>query len=277
MSILVPYNKNNKLFTRNDIQNILKKYNVFKNIQNIELYQTAMTHTSYTIPYVKSIIERDNVELGEKSTGCIDLLKKSYESLEYLGDSVIELIISNYLYNRYPNENEDFMSKLKVCFVNRLTLSKISTVIGLDKWLILSKTEEKEKGRFKISYLEDVFEAFVGAIFLDFNTINSDGYNIAEQFLINIIENEQTGLDITEFIQDDGNYKTKLIKYIKDVYKSSVSFKTIDICIEENKYTCNVIRDDTKEIIGTGIGVDNKHSQQLACFDALKNLNVLIK
>ena len=216
-----PYNNKNKLVNKNDIQNILKKYGIFQNINNLGIYQEAFTHESYSLSHIEKSIVRDNLKLADKLDGVTPLQNKSYERLEYLGDAIIEGIISNYLFQRFPEEDESFLSRLRVSLVKGMNLAFLSRMIGLGKHLLISRTlEEKENGRMKESILEDIFEAFIGAIFIDFNndkhgflsSFNSGaGYQVAEKFLINLIENENTKLDFVELILNDGNYKNKLV------------------------------------------------------------------
>lgn len=268
-----PYNNKNKLINKNDIQNILKKYNIFQNINNLDYYQQAFVHESYSLPYIKNIMERDNVSLITLPDGYAPLQPISYERLEFLGDAVVELITSNYLFERFPDEDEGFLSKLRVSLVNRIAMAHFTRILGLSKFLLISKTlEEKENARFKESILEDIFEAFIGAIFLDFNQdkhgflskFNSGaGFQVAEKFLINLIEDLNTEIDFTELILDDGNYKGKLVKYFKMVHKTSISFKTLDSSgiSSDKEVIIQIVRDDTGNVIGKGTGKDTKQAQ----------------
>ena len=282
-----PYNNKNKAISKNDVQNILKKYGVFENINNLEMYQEAFVHESYSAPYIKNVIERDGVSLIKQPDGVVAIQKQSYERLEYLGDAVIEIIISNYLYNRYPMEDEGFLSRLRVGLVNRLALSHLTDILGIGKYLIISKTlEDKESGRRNESFMEDIFEAFIGAIFTDFNNnhnISNDTYSsafglqIVERFLIQLIEDESTGIDITDLILNDGNRKGLLVKYYKKIYKTSISFQTINRegTSGDKEITVEAIRNDTKQILATGTGPDLKQAQHDSAYNALKKLGLL--
>jgi len=286
-NIINPFNNKNKLMTKNDVQNILKKYDIFQNISNLDYYQQAMTHSSYSLPHIKKIMERDNVMLASQQNGCPPLQNKSYETLEYLGDAVIELVISNYLFRRYPNEEEGFLSRMRVSLVNRIALAHLTRILKLSKFLLISKTiEDKEDGRMKEAYLEDIFEAFIGAIFLDFNKdkpgmlasfSSGVGFQVAEKLIINLIEDENSEIDMTDLILDDGNYKGKIVKYFKKIYKTPVSFKTIDMegSSGDRDFIVYLYRDDRKEKIGEGTGKDNKQAQHNASKNALIKLGLV--
>jgi ribonuclease III len=282
-----PYNNKNVLLSKNDVQNLLKKYGIFQNINNLSYYQEAMTHPSYSIPYIKEVIERDNVVLVSPQDGCPPLQHKSYETLEFLGDAVIELVITNYLFRRYPRESEGFLSRMRVSLVNRVALAHLCRILKLSKFMLLSKTmDTKEDARIKEAYLEDIFEAFIGAIFLDFNkdkhgamaSFHSGmGFQIAEKFLIAVLEDEKTEIDITDLILDDGNYKGKIVKYFKKIYKTSITFKTINMdgTSGDREYIVYLYRDDTKEKVSEGTGKDNKQAQHSAAKNALVKLGFM--
>ena len=274
-----PYNNKNKLINKNDIQNILKKYGI---------YQEAFTHESYSLPHIEKSIMSDNLKLTDKLDGVAPLQNKSYERLEYLGDAIIEGIISNYLFQRFQEEDESFLSRLRVSLVKGMNLAYLSRIVGLGKFLLISRTlEEKENGRMKENILEDTFEAFIAAIFIDFNndkhgflsSFNSGaGYQVAEKFLINLIEDENTKINFVDLILNDGNYKNKLVDYYRRIFRTSITFKTRNIEEENNKkiYFVDVYRNDTNDIISSGKGVDNKQGQHNAAKQCLIKHNHLL-
>jgi ribonuclease-3 len=275
-----PFNKVNKLLTKNTIQNILKKYGIFQNINNLDLYQDAMVHESYTIGKIKTICSRDNVKIVKNPDGCVLLRERSYERLEFLGDAVIENIIVSYLYRRYPEQREGFLSSMKMNLVNRITLGHLAKVIGLNEYLVIGRTlDDLQNARDEDKILCDVFEAFIAALYLDFNNdkhgflssfISGAGYQVAELFLINLIEDESTQLDITTFILDDRNYKNKIVKLIKRLHKYNPIFKVAKSDISKSGdqiITVQIVNPNSKEVIGEGKGQNMKKAEQ----DASKN------
>ena len=287
---LNPFNKVNKLITKNTVQNILKKYGIFQNINNLDLYQDAMVHESYTIGKIKDICSRDNVKPVKNPDGYVLLRENSYERLEFLGDAVIENIIVSYLYRRYPNQREGFLSTMKVNFVNRITLGHLSKVIGLSEYLIIGRTlDDLHNAREDDKILCDIFEAFIAAIYLDFNSnkhgilnsfISGTGYQVAELFLINLIEDETSNLDITTFILDDRNYKNKLTKLIRRIYKYMPEFKVIKNDISksgETIITVQLSNPKTKDILGEGKGQNVKKAEQDASKNVLINMGYFNK
>jgi len=286
-TIINPYNNKNKLITKNEVQNILKKYDVFNNISNLEVFQQAFIHESYSTGYIRNVIERDGVSLAPLPDGIVPLQPASYERLEFLGDRVIEIVVSTYLFERYSNEDEGFLSRMKVSLVNGLMLGHLARVLGLGKFLIVSKTlEDKECARQKDNLLEDIFEAFIGAIYLNFNNDKPGilasfgsglGFHIAQKFLINLIEDENSEIDMTELIMDDGNYKNQLVRYFKRVHKSSITFKNVDyqgIGIDK-EYIVHIIKDSDKTKIGEGRGKEPKYAHQEGAKNVLISLGLI--
>lgn len=282
-----PYNNKNRLITKNEVQNILKKYDVFNNISNLEVFQQAFTHESYSIGHIRNVIERDGVNLAPLPDGIVPLQPSSYERLEFLGDRVIEIIISTYLFERYFNEDEGFLSRMKVSLVNGLMLGHLARVIGLGKYLVISKTlEDKECARQKDNILEDIFEAFIGAIYLNFNNDKPGvlapfssglGFHVAQKFLINLIEDENSEIDMTELIMDDGNYKNQLVRYFKRVHKTSITFKNVDyqgIGIDK-EYIVHIIKDSDKTKLGEGRGKETKYAHQEGAKNILISLGLI--
>jgi len=166
-----PYNPSNVEITLSDVQSILTKYGLPPNVFNLTLYKRAFVHRSYTKrPHFENI--QQNITIVERPEDCLPLKTKSNERLEFLGDGVLELITKYYLYRRFPKENEGFMTEKKIAIVKNEAIGKIAFEMHLNKWLILSKHAEEKKIRTNYKKLGCLFEAFLGALFLDFNKVN---------------------------------------------------------------------------------------------------------
>ena len=189
-----PFNLNNKLINPTDIINVMETLNInnFK-VNNILLYQTAFIHKSYC----KELYEDTDFKNIDRS---LDLQENSYETMEFLGDSILGSIVSSYLYERFYkiyNQNEGFLTYLKNRIVCGESLAVLSKKIGLNKFIVISKhIEDSCDGRNNLNILEDVFEAFIGAIFLDNN------YETIKEILLNIIEKY---IDFTDIIIFNNN------------------------------------------------------------------------
>jgi ribonuclease-3 len=256
-----PYNKNNFLLTESFLNEILNQVDIKINSCNIELYQKSFVHESYRkLKCYEKMTNTDN---------CLQLQNESYERLEFIGDALIESIVANYLYSRYHeiyNQDEGFLSKLKMRIVCGKNLSKLSNKLNLKKYIIISKSiEDKYNGRVNMSehkILCDVFEAFCGALYKD-----TKNYEIVEKFVINSIEKY---LDLSEFIINDTNYKDQLWRYMKKTYDKYPEKNTINV---EDEYLTQI--KNGEEIIGEFKSDDKKESEQLASREALKHYGIL--
>ena len=138
--IFNPFNPVNIKITLSEVQSILTNYNLPPIVNNLALYQRAFVHRSYTMnEHTECICERPQ--------NCVELKDKSNERLEFLGDGVLEAIIKFYLYKRFPNENEGFMTEKKIALVKNETIGKLAYDMKLNKWLLLSSSAEEKKNR----------------------------------------------------------------------------------------------------------------------------------
>ena len=233
-----PYNPLNTEISLSQVQSILTKYGVPPIIDNISLYKRAFVHRSYTKrPHFENMAQ--NITIVERPPDCMPLKSKHNESLEFLGDGVLELITKYYLYRRFPKENEGFMTEKKIAIVKNEAIGKIALEMGLHKWLILSKHAEEKKIRTNLKKLGCLFEAFLGALFLDFNKIvvkdeeswfqsmfaTGPGFQMAQKFIENIFE---AHIDWIALIQNDDNYKNILQVKIQKEFKVTPHYVEIE-------------------------------------------------
>jgi ribonuclease III len=254
-----PYNSQNKLLTSQDVQTIMNNLSIsnFK-VNNLSFYQTAFVHKSYC--------PMKEYEAYEKpSDNTLHLQEKSYEAMEFLGDSILESVVSSYLYERFHcihNQNEGFLTKLKIRIVCGVNLTLLSKYLQFQKHIIISKQiEDSTQGRNNNNILEDVFEAFIGALFLD------NSYDIAKQFIISVIE---TYVDFTLILMSDNNYKDQLSRYFQKNFKEYPIYKHTK---KDNRIFCEVIKGG--KTISVGCGESKKKSEQNASHKALCFYNVL--
>ena len=263
----IPYNERNKLIKKSDIQKILKKYDVDIEIRDINIFYEAFTHKTY-------IIKDLNCEIMKKarqqySNNIVELQKNSYERLEFLGDTVLKMIISMYLFERYPNRDEGFMTRLKTKIENRQKLSYLSKEVGLDEYIIISKQIETMTGRTSDKILEDIFEAFIGALCID----TAPDITICTKFVRNILEYE---IDFSDLLYKDTNYKDQLLRHY---HKNKWGHPEYDKLHEEGPphkrtFTCGV-KDNDGNYIGIGIDKSKKKAEQIASMKALEHFNLL--
>jgi|TARA_B110000208_G_C11738407_1_gene418975 ribonuclease-3 len=254
-----PYNPRNKLISANDIQDIMKNLDIHDlPINNLALYQRAFVHKSYC--EMKDYLEYS------RSEECLPLFKVSYETLEFIGDSFLGNVIANYLYKRYfiaHNKDEGFLTKLKIRFVCGDQLAYLSDRLKMNQFMIISKhIEEDCDGRMHSNILEDILEAFIGAIYTD-----TGDFAMVEKFIVNMIE---AHVDFSDVILHDNNYKDQILRYFQHNYKVHPTYVSVK---EDNMYRCDILREAT--VVATGYGHSKKKSEQEASKRALIKFRVL--
>ena len=236
--IFNPYNPVNVKITLSEVQSILSKYGLPPVVRNLEIYQRAFVHRSYTKrPQYENDLQ--NITILERPSDCLPLSSKSNERLEFLGDGILECVTKLYLYKRFPKENEGFMTEKKIAIVKNEAIGRIALEMGLHKWLIISKHAEEKKIRTNLKKLGCLFESFLGALFLNFETHNplseencddeSPGFKMAKKFINRIFE---THIDWVALIQNDDNYKNILQVKIQKEFKVTPHYLEIEHDLE---------------------------------------------
>lgn len=219
----------------------------FADSDDFSLFEKAMRHTSY-------VHEMDIP------------LECSYERLEFLGDAVLKLTISKYLYLKYPNYKEGILSKIRGEIVADKTLAQFATKIGLNNFILMSKNERKMGGEKKQSILACAFEAFLGAIYL---TCKDCGYTKVEDF---IISNFSCDLCEIEENLEKINPKQQLQEYTQEKNHTLPQYTLISKTGSEHNSTFEVTVSFEDKILGRGFGKSKKSAQQDAAKNALEYL-----
>jgi len=231
------FNVENKYITREDITRITG-YNPI----NVLTYQKAFIH--------KSVLRF----LSDTE------LKNSYERYEFLGDSVLNLIIADFIFRKYPNEEEGFMTKVKTKLVNGKTLAFFTKQLKLDQFLVISQNVEKINGRKNDRILEDIFEAFLCSIHLDL------GYKYVEHYVLcNVLK----FINFDE-IREDNNYKDILLRKCQKMFQINPEYELISTTGPGHKKTFTSIVIIEGKRYCTGVGCTKKDSEQVASENTLE-------
>lgn len=188
------------------------------------------------------------------------------ERLEFLGDAVLELGISDLLMHYFSSSREGEMSKLRASIVNETALSELSRKLDLGKYIFLGKGEEQCDGRDKNSLLADAFEAILGAIYLDSDFTSV--FKIIKLLFVPIIVRATT-----EDINRD--YKTKLQEEVQNRFKLSPQYKLANEIGPDHEKTFEIHLYLSGRKIGEGIGKSKKQAEQNAAHNALESLDDL--
>jgi len=193
-----------------------------------------------------------------------NLYQDNNQRLEFLGDAILELVVSEYLYKNYSSLNEGQMTKIRAITVCEPSLAQIAKQLGLGEYLILGKGEENTGGRYKNSILADTFEALIGAIYID------RGYKDAYNFIINNLETVILKAIDGEW---DVDYKTNLQEVLQKLSSDRIIYNvTKEVGPDHDKvFYVNVVWKN--EILGTGVGKSKKQAEQMAAKAALEKIS----
>jgi ribonuclease III len=278
---LPPWNPKNVLLELSDIDTVLSKYGITKKSKKVDMYRRAMTHKSYAKKKKATrslLVGMDDTEDTEEVVeypahvvaqykDSVPLQEISYERLEFLGDAVLGMVIAQYLWERYPDQDEGFLTRTRSDIVRKESLAQFSKKVMFNQFILLSQHVEQITGRNNTNILEDVFEAFLGAVYLDL------GITTCRKFIINLIEKE---VDMTEIILNDKNYKDILLRFYQKC------------CWEHPKYTLEktegpshhrvftmVVLDNKGKKVGRGTAHSKKKAEQEASRRALLHFGVI--
>lgn len=209
--------------------------------KNVNLIETALTHSSYAN----------------------ETKKESNERLEFLGDSVLSIIISDYIYKRLPDVDEGWLSKYRATLVCEQSLNEIAKKISLSKYILLGKGEEMTGGRERPSIVSDAFEAVIAAIYLD------AGIEFVRKWVMDLMR------DAVEEVasgQKYADYKTMLQEALQKGTKGKVTYRTVaESGQDHNKiFEVEVLVDGVSQ--NTGRGRSKKEAEQDAAHTALSNI-----
>lgn len=186
--------------------------------------------------------------------------KPDYERLEYLGDAVLELVTSQYLYRKYPEKREGELTRMRAALVCETALVCCAEEIGIGRFMRLGKGEEATGGRNRDSIIADVMEAVIGAIYLDSGIRRATAH--IERFVLSDSENKQKFYDS----------KTKLQEYVQANGHAAIRYEVIEQSGPDHDRTFRVavyIGDDPK---GEGEGKTKKAAEQKAAYEAILQL-----
>ena len=229
------------------LEEFQKKYNL--KFTNLELLNQAFIHTSFT------------------NENNIDVLN-SYERLEFLGDAVLKLIVSDILYNHFPEYQEGKLTRLRAEIVSDRHIFEYAKQLDFENLIVLGKNEKKQGGQKKESILACAFEALLGAIYLEYKNF---GYNKTYEF---INENFIDDILMTENKISILNPKAILQEYTQSINQKLPVYNLIDEKGKEHDKTFYVEVSFQDKTIGKGSAKSIKQAQVEAAIDAINNLGI---
>lgn len=204
-----------------------------------ELLEQALSHSSYANE--------------SKET------RASNERLEFLGDSVLSLVVSQYIFEHFRKLPEGELTKMRASLVCEKALHQFAVQIGLGAHMLLGKGEENTGGRERVSILADAFEALIAAIFID------GGMNAARNFIHGIVLSKEN----LDKVQNSRDYKTMLQEIVQKNPEERVEYKLIKESGPDHNKVFSVGVFLNSNIIGSGKGKSKKRAEQMAAKEAI--------
>jgi ribonuclease III len=239
-----PFRYIKKIFSKSSQLGKLEKITGY-HFNNLNLLNQALIH--------RSIIKDNSTQVLQ-----------SNERLEFLGDAVLGLVVSRFLYERFPEKREGDLTKLKAVLVSESTLSRIAKDINLGQFLQLSEEENKAGGRERNSILADAYEALIGATFLD------GGLAPARKMIRNQLLKKYWELTTDE---EHFNYKGGLLEYLQSFGWGMPRYEIVEEKgpDHQKRFTIDVFAQGKR--MGRGTGTSKKEAEQKAAKKALENIN----
>ena len=209
--------------------------------KNKKLLTTALTHSSYA---------------NEASKSC-----QSYERLEFLGDSVLGFVTSEYIFTKFKNLHEGKLTRLRASLVCEKTLKNFANTLHIGDFLLLSHGEQRTGGRYRPSILADAFESIIAAVFLD------SGIEEAKKIILRFISVEFEGT--YEIIKD---YKTEIQEFLQSIHKNEVEYILVNETGPDHEKEFTISIEIQGVPSGQGVAKNKKEAEQLAAKDALMKL-----
>ncbi|MGL4362511.1 MAG: ribonuclease III [Cellulosilyticaceae bacterium] len=229
----------------NDLQRLNELEEIINyEFKNLDILREAVTHRSFANEHRSHSI-RDN------------------ERLEFLGDAILDLNISQYLFDKYPNMSEGDLSKIRASIVCEASLAKVAKSVGLGKYIMLGKGEEMTGGRERISILADLFEAVTGALLVD------EGVSVVTEFLNTTLIASVDHLTVEDLYTD---YKTLLQENIQKGSIEPLNYVVMDEKGPDHDKDFYVSVFHQEQCLGRGNGKSKKEAEQQAAKDALKKI-----
>jgi dsRNA-specific ribonuclease len=233
-----PFNPRNRALDIEFVRSMLRDHGVTYVPRNTELYQRAFVHKSYVKrPAIEN--NRNGITIAPRPHDCLPLNTRSNERLEFLGDGVLELVTKWYLYRRFPKADEGFMTEKKIQLVKNEAIGRLAHTLGMQRWYIMSRHAEEKKTRTNLKKLGCLFEAFLGALFLDADKVScagvdamvstpapkGAGFQLVQTFIESVLEKH---VDWVALVQNDDNYKNILQVIIQKQFKVTPTYVQVD-------------------------------------------------
>ena len=259
--------KRKKVNMKNFIQKIFR-LNTNKGLdkvlsQNLDILQKAINYKFKDIKKLEIALTHGSIYENKKHETDVNLYN---ERMEFLGDSVLGLVVSEHLYHKYPKKEEGDLSKIKANVVSEKFLVIKAQDFNLPDHIIMSEKEDKNDGRKRKSIISDTMESLICALYLD------GGFEVAKKFIHTFILNHfEEDISNSDMI----NYKSVLQEYCQSIYRDVPEYKLVSEAGPDHQKTFLMEVYINSTLYGKGKGESKKEAQQDAAHDACQRLKLL--
>ncbi|MCL1864848.1 MAG: ribonuclease III [Spirochaetes bacterium] len=211
----------------------------------------------------KNLLDRALIHRSYVNESSVKKVKDN-ERLEYLGDSVLGLVVNEYLFKRFENYPEGDLAKIKSAVVSEATLAKVAHEINLGNFLLMGKGEELNGGRERSSILANSFEALIGAVYLD------RGLKDCRDFILTLLKKDIERIDSMTYLRDP---KTTLQEYVQKKYKERPVYEVVEEKGPDHKKEFIIRLIINGEEVARGTGSSKRKAEMTAAENILKKIN----
>lgn len=205
---------------------------------------------------LEALTQRNYLNEHPKETG------RDYQRLEFLGDSVMQMMVAEYLFKRYPDWHEGQLTEMRIAMVQTKSFAHFAKIVHLDRAIRLGKGEEMNGARKRPSLLEDVWEAFVGALYLDQGAARVQAF--LEATIFAAVE--------TDFFDQFIDYKSRLQEKLQQNGSVAILYETLHESMQDDVHTFEVQVSVEGHVLATGVGRSIKDAEKVAARRALQSL-----
>ena len=271
-----PWNPANRTIPDAEILRFLRTFGIQDTPKRFSLFRQACVHSSYVESKEKEK-EIENMVIMPRPDDCLPLCQADNEQIEFVGDSLLGCVIALYLHERYPDQDEGFMTRLRTRLVNNKQLGELANKIGFSKWIILSRhVEEVCNGRHNLRILGSMLEAWIGAMYLDIAEEDvGKAFLRVKTWIVNLFEEK---VDFVALISEDNNFKDQLLKFYQAAYHTPPKYKEVatEGPLHDRTFTMGVLS-PTGAIVATATARNKKVAEQEASRKALIKLGGIVE
>jgi ribonuclease-3 len=270
-----PWSPNNAAISDAEVAAVLARHGVAQPPRDCALFRRACVHASYTAGATAKAAAAAGGAVREPPAGAVPPPEHDSERLEFVGDALLGAVIAHYLYERFPDSDEGFYTRLRTGLVNNAHLATLADAAGLTPWLLASAHADEVLGvRRSAKVRGSLLEAWVGAVYAEAEAAGTPGatgaaWERARAFVVGVIE---AHVDFAKLVAYDANHKEALFHVFRERFREKPAFPVL--ALDGGAYTVGVRHPRSGELLATAKSKNRKAAEQEAARGALLALGV---